>query len=374
MEKLQKEFGNRIQIILVNAVEDEQKVRAVFAQRKRLENLNITLPTVCLDSNIKKIFPYSGLPQEVWIDPSGLVKSITSGNLVTSKNISSLLAKKEVNIPQIVRNDKYFSAKCKKPFFVEGNGGNITFEDVVLQSVLTKHIPLLLGNSTLMANAALGYFCCCTNICIRDLYRVAYSEELTPKGLYAHQESEEVPLSKTVLELPDTSRYVDLVNDETITENQYVYHIISPPTTLETLKVQMRNDLRKAFGLSTHWERRKKTCYVLSSIGAGPIPFKAGETNQGLASNLIDINNISVDVFIQRLISNVYYFSPYPFVNETGFKGSLGAIRLEANVLNPKALDKALRPFGLRFKTATRWVKVLVLRPPRPAIAQSLKS
>ena len=75
MDSLQKEFGNRIKIILVTR-NDRAKVSAIF---KKGNIRRPDLPLVINDSFLRKLFPYNTVPHHVWIDQNGIVKFITDG-------------------------------------------------------------------------------------------------------------------------------------------------------------------------------------------------------------------------------------------------------------------------------------------------------
>jgi thiol-disulfide isomerase/thioredoxin len=96
LDSLQKQFGNRLQIIIV-ANESSQKIEAF---RKRSTQLgNCTLPIITGDSIFKKLFPHISIPHEVWIDNNGIVKAITSDEEVNEANIRSMLAGKALQLP-----------------------------------------------------------------------------------------------------------------------------------------------------------------------------------------------------------------------------------------------------------------------------------
>lgn len=104
MDSLQREFGNKIQIILVNgkskASKDDATKIAKIIERTRLKTgVNIQLPVVYDCEILDNYFPYQQIPHEVWIGFDGKVIAITASAEVNRKNIESILAGRKVDMP-----------------------------------------------------------------------------------------------------------------------------------------------------------------------------------------------------------------------------------------------------------------------------------
>jgi len=102
MQKLQEEFGNKLQMILVNSSDDETRLKK-FAGMKLLERFQ--MPAVFYDSIGKRYFPHRTIPHYVWIY-KGQVKAITEGDEVNEKNIQDLFNGKKLSMPQKIMVDK----------------------------------------------------------------------------------------------------------------------------------------------------------------------------------------------------------------------------------------------------------------------------
>lgn len=87
--KLQKEFKNSIQILLVNPLESEASVLDFIKKRKEYARVNMILPSVCKGTSIVELFPVPSYPYVVVINEEGFVKSL--GNPITSETIQSLI-------------------------------------------------------------------------------------------------------------------------------------------------------------------------------------------------------------------------------------------------------------------------------------------
>ncbi len=98
LDSLQKEFQNRLQVILVNeqgeknSAENEFKTRAFFHKWMKKSNGTFTLPYALKRiDRLDKLFPHIFIPHYVWISAEGKVLAITSSEEVTYQNISTLL-------------------------------------------------------------------------------------------------------------------------------------------------------------------------------------------------------------------------------------------------------------------------------------------
>lgn len=92
MEKLQKEFGNKIKILLVTTDKGEALVK-LFKQI-RMPSLSI----VSNDTVLNNMFPHITVPHHVWINPDGRIQFITDGYNATSQNVSKVLGRKAIKL------------------------------------------------------------------------------------------------------------------------------------------------------------------------------------------------------------------------------------------------------------------------------------
>ncbi|TAM95922.1 MAG: redoxin domain-containing protein [Chitinophagaceae bacterium] len=97
-DSLQKEFGDKIQILLCTG-EPEDAVRKLFSRIQGLKNIH--LASVVSDTVLRNIFKHRLVPHVVVIDKEGIVRAVTYG--INKKDIEDLLAGREINLP--VKND-----------------------------------------------------------------------------------------------------------------------------------------------------------------------------------------------------------------------------------------------------------------------------
>lgn len=95
-EKLQTEYGNDLKIILVNSDvkhDDVRKIGSVLSDDQFFENEKGE--SIVFDKYLKALFPHNSIPRYIWVDPKGMVRAITTMDFVSSKQIKTILNRKE---------------------------------------------------------------------------------------------------------------------------------------------------------------------------------------------------------------------------------------------------------------------------------------
>lgn len=141
MAKLQEKYGDRIMILPVSGFYSAEYNRK-FIGRLNSKELKMTLPTAVEADTLFEIFPFNGLPHEVWISPSGRVIGITGQTAVNEGVIDKVLADSLLTIPGRIFSRNDFS----KPMLVNNNGAPDSCFSY--RSIITKYIPSLTIMST----------------------------------------------------------------------------------------------------------------------------------------------------------------------------------------------------------------------------------
>lgn len=367
--KLQEKFKGRMQVILVNAWEDEATVRKTFARRKQLAGVDVTLPTVCGDLTLAdQLFPSLGVPHIVWIY-KGKVISRTSGE-VNEKNIEAILNGERVSMPQSLSENDNVRIDRKEPLFINGNYGNAASEKirVVWQSLFTKNSSYLRPTYDIGYDFSKGYFINATNLDIKSMYEIAYGD-IRHNEWHSYEASlERLPSSRIIFEVKDPDKYEGLQKGQPALDLTYVYHLFAPPASLQKLLRHMQADLAQYVGLKATWEKRTMKCLVLSAMDTSLVAYKDGEEIERIGFKgdyEFEVNRISIPKLMDRIDDDYVFKSPYPVLDETGMKGLIGGIHeKDVNPANPADIDRALSKHGLRFTLQDRTVDVLVLREP----------
>jgi thiol-disulfide isomerase/thioredoxin len=355
LEALQKQFDGRIKIILVSD-QKKQVIENFLASRKAVMKLVTSLPIICNDSILYKLFPHQIEPHYAWVNRSGTVIAITGRESVTEQNIAEILQEKQVNLPQKI--DKDITYDSHLPLYVNGNGGN--GETFLYHSILSGYSNEVLASTSVTCNKEAGYGIRVFNQDIRSLYQVAYDTGLLDNGLGQYG----LPLNVVNLEVPDTSKYVmKSIYSSEPHANDYCYELIAPASSCRQLKQMMQDDLKRYIGLTASMEKRKTKCLILAAEDTNTVSSRnRGELYWNLSDYHIRMKNIPFNRFLVYLMySTNLYFGPYPIIDETGIKGNID-MDFFADASNPESLNGALKKYKMSFTVQEREIDILVLR------------
>lgn len=355
---LQEKFEDRLQIVLVNDRQDSTTIRKAFERRRKIAGINMTLPTLYNDTIAQKLFPHQGVPFVAWISPDGKVLGLTDGVAVQQTNIESILAGEEVAFHRWIDRDKTIPYDYSKPMFVDGNGGQS--KNLLWHSMLTASTDSLQQVMLLRTDSLLGYYATAVDRPIIDLYRMAYSDRSHwDRGTHL-----ELPLSRVILEVKDSKKYVERTERGLNYDNFYNYQLTSPPVSRERLQKAMQIDLDKYFGLKAEWQKRKVKCLVLRTQDSSRVTYKSGEEAFLVGDGNLYMNQIPMKRLMYDLeYSSKYYISPYPLIDDTHIKGLIGGIKEDfVDVEDPDILNKALQKYGMSFTLEERVLDMLVIR------------
>ena len=124
----------------------------------------------------------------------------------------------------------------------------------------------------------------------------------------------------------------------------------------------MKADLQRFVGLDAKWVKMKKKCLVLTAKDTALIAYKSGGRRAVINETDINLNNVTVKYFLDFMEDGTnYYYSPYPFVDETNFKGMLGDIVFTTEVSDYKKLNKELQKYKMSLTIEDRVIDVLVI-------------
>ncbi len=124
----------------------------------------------------------------------------------------------------------------------------------------------------------------------------------------------------------------------------------------------MQADLQRFVGLDAKWVKMKKKCLVLTAKDTALISYKNGGRRAVINETDINLNNVTVKYFLDFMEDGTnYFYSPYPLVDETNFKGMLGDIMFTTEVSDYKQLNKALQKYKMSLTLEDRLIDVLVI-------------
>ena len=99
-DSLQKQFGKKMQILLVDcrATKDNEGKVSWFYKDRLIKYKDFKLPSVYMDTVLIKMFPHELIPHYIWINKDGIVMAVTDEKEVTAANIQMILDGKDVQL------------------------------------------------------------------------------------------------------------------------------------------------------------------------------------------------------------------------------------------------------------------------------------
>lgn len=364
MEKLQKTFGERIQIILVNTHETEAKIREREALTKR-KIVFPDLPSVTGDSLLRYYFPYITVPHHVWIDATGKVLSITHGYNATVEHIQAALDGNALHMAVKVdpRNTDW-----------ENNGLVASFgglsEKMQVYSAFMRHTPEIRGGIGLRKDSATAkvnrrYF---INYPVLALYQYVFGLK------YAGQKG---PLGESIFR--DKNRFVVEAKDTAVFQQPadrnlwdawnekylFCYELKVASELADAMPALMEEDINRYFGalfkVNGSVEKRKTKCWVLTTLKDTSLMVSKGERGATIINDAMYKVINSSFVYFSRVLNGRLQDTGLPVVDETGIKGNVD-MQLNCNLTDIPKLKKELARYGIIMKKEERALDILVLR------------
>jgi thiol-disulfide isomerase/thioredoxin len=319
LQRLQTKYNDKVQVITVT---DETEERIKLFLRAKPSNLWFAIDTA---RSLANSFPHRMIPHSALISPSGKLIAATLPENITEAVIDSLLAGKEVHLPE--KKDNLTADFIKDYFFAEdttqtrfliqpeikgGPGMLVTFADK----------PAFAGRRLTFVNVELG-----------TIYRKAFGD---------------FPYERTINKVGE--------KDEKI----YCLDIIVKDK--RDLIPTLKSELLKRFALQAKTETQVKEVYVLKIIDQkkfNAIPRnKSGERTYFSMHGKIDQESITMVDFADFLESFGTYRSL--IIDETHNKEKLD-IKFSFEPENPASLNRILNDMGLGLEKTKREIEFLVL-------------
>ncbi len=287
------------------------------------------------------------MPRYIWIGADGILGSATYGSELTESNIEKWLNEGPQLFPQVV--DNWIRPDVARPLFVDGNGGFERSRDFIWNSILTKGSTNIPGATDISATSQRGYFVTVTGASVELLYRIAFNEKNLDEEFF------ESFLAIGRMDFPDGA--------DSLSGTLYNYQlIVGRPVSRKQLLDYMKLDLERFFGYSAEWRTVTKKCLVWKITDSTKVIYNGGIRDVYMNDTEVIYDSVTVRHAIRFMEdASRYFYSPYPIIDETNYKGLLG-LRFECNCSDPSDLDKAFRKHGMRFLVEDRPVSVLTIR------------
>ncbi|SKA47027.1 hypothetical protein SAMN04488128_10878 [Chitinophaga eiseniae] len=352
LDSLQKVYHNQFNILLATS-EKEEDVKAFFQRNKKFRDFNHPIVySAHSNSNLKKLFPHTGEPHEVWIGKEGIVKAITSSYEITPENIQKFLLNENLNIPEKkdILDEKY--AMGGQPLLMtdeERNAGKrklyyswIGAADPQVPSLVTGQLNIQTNEQKII----------CQNTPITGLYQIAYRTYRSKTQI----ENEEV--------IKVTNQSKDSLNftpDSRTQKNLFCYEIFMRDTTDAKIRTRMQKELDDFFNLKSEIKQGNIPYYILSRLKKDTLQiFKPEVKTAGYIQDegdTIYIRNVAILSVVRNKLYNKLQHS---IINETGYNGKIDlAIPKTANI---ETIRHALNNYGLDINLEMRPGNIVILK------------
>jgi hypothetical protein len=100
----------------------------------------------------------------------------------------------------------------------------------------------------------------------------------------------------------------------------------------------------------------------LTASDTSLIAYKGGDTIVKMTDVEFNLNNVKMS-YVLKYMEDVtpYHYSPFPIIDETGFKGKIGNISITTKINRHESLNGALKKYKMSFTIKERELEVLVV-------------
>jgi thiol-disulfide isomerase/thioredoxin len=355
LDSLQTQFGDRIQILLVNSTDtrdDRSKVKNFIARWKARNGKAFSFVTVVEDTIACRCFPHQLLPHYAWIAPDGKFLTTTASDQVTATNIQLLLQGKQIFLTTKKDQD------MQRPLF---SGTDLPLSSLLEYSILTKGwFEGLPSGSRSREKDGMQLGLSITNTPLLEMYR-----------LLAGRLDSTMVARRFLILVKDSS---DLFapawgaeRDAWFKDHAYSMDVVVPPSQREHVFERMLELLNQYSGYEGAFEDRKVPCVVLVRTNSKGVLASGGKTRSsgGKPENRLwdeshpFLKNMNISVLVNYL-NNSPAISSY-VINESGYSGQVD-IEWERPNPNFEAIQRGLAPRGLALMKVERIVRVFVVR------------
>ena len=392
MEELQREFGEKIQVFIVNTQESqayiEQQLKLPYLRKFHLPNL----PSIVDARKLRTLFlTAEGVPHHVWIDGDGIVRIRGNALNTYSEKIKNLLAGKNIHYTNDLNSSYPFQEK--KPYYKILNRSSIEFG-----SFFTKYnnnYAAFTGRKkeNICDSSKSTWRSTYINQEVFQLYNTVYRKQIEDnlkKTIYSDNCFNNGVLDSYLFFVRDTLKYTfgfvqSRANyriggentDENYIRSRFCYEQITPLNLSEDVRKEyMLNDLNRYFenlyNVKVRLEKRKISCYILiqnqigntlNSIGlfhADSIFNKDGKRLiKHFNSPLKEAVKFAlIDLFKQNIKGKSLFI-----FDETGLNENVDIVLPDPGELGDiEDLRNALKPYGLDVIQAEREINMVVIR------------
>lgn len=354
LAKLQKQFGDKLQILLVNKKTREQVAKVILNQVKLhplLKDDLMNLPYISHDTLLNTIFPHYFIPHEVWINGKGKVIAITDERQVTERNIHLALTNPIIDLPE---KKDFLAQDVSLPLLPQIFDSYSTYSrQLSYYSCLLKYVPGIKPGALSDIDTSKQIFRITRPASpILNLYADALSQSACVGNPF--EEAYFDFGKRVILKINDSSRYFydsSTSYEDWEAANTFVYEAVFPLCERNKAYDYMLTDLDRFFEITGKIEKRKMKCLVLECDGpsqkfAYQFAYRGDSTIKGArryfdSFGVFHIKGTVFDSFRETL-AEYNRDNPLPVINNTGFSGWID-LTISSPLNNIPMLQKELR-------------------------------
>jgi len=365
MDKLQKQYGDKIQVIAVNSIamtgDDSKKVNFILGKYK--DTSAFSLPVSYNDSVAGKLFPSYSLPHYVWISQSGEVKAITDASAIKKKNIDAILQNETVDLDLPVKKD-YFPNRLLD-LSIDGVqpeiDDNLAYYSIFkkgkidkLSSINSVHTVPVKDDITTQVRGISA-----RNVTLIQLFEAA--------NRYQEKRVEGVFNKRVLIKTRDKST-LPFIYDSTKTtkeewekENLYTYDLAIPASEEKNIGKLFWRDINLYSGYNVSIEAPYLNCYALVVIDTAKVnllkPAMSG-SSISTRDGVCEIQHCSPWALVQVLDNHPKIY--FPVISKVS-KNVQFEFQFDYDHFDIKKLNEQLRPFGMALKNSLEQINSFVV-------------
>ncbi|PST84975.1 hypothetical protein C7T94_02315 [Pedobacter yulinensis] len=347
MEKLQKQFGDRISIIMVTY----EKRTYTESFLKKLGNGKLPgLLRVSDDTTLQQVFKHRTLPHYALIDATGRYLLETGGEAITAANINALLSGRVKGIQ--TKKDTTTAYTSDMVLFDNGNGGPLP--KTAYRSVFSGHVP------------GLGGFYSVRRLADTTVSRLSMTNLALPRlfGFVYGARKANFDLRRCVFLNKDLSRFTpENPGPEWYVNNTYCYELIVPKS-LEHRKFQIaQKDLDILFPdiVVTRELMWRKCLALVRTSQEDKIKSQGGKPEVRADLFAYDMTNLSIKRFVNEMDLKFLQAQSYAIVDQTNYTDPVD-LSLRAKLDDLEAVNRELSRYDLKFEMREQQIEMLVFR------------
>jgi thiol-disulfide isomerase/thioredoxin len=362
VSELQKEFKSELNWVLVGLTNARYGDSRKLYEKLRVKR-GLDMPAA-YDSLLARIWGVPSYPHIIMIDPTGIVRHVTSGRDITKEKIQALITGQPVKFYSKDENQTPFVAPP-----IIGTSASVSTNSLLYQSAITKW-----NGEKQSTGYEIDRFIDYKIYQEEELYKLAmvplyamYNYAYIGKWNwdFTNTKYHGIYYPLPILELADTTLFDhDFTNQ--VGKGTYNYALKLPPSeiTKERLMTCMQQDLKRAFNYSASLEERDIPVLKLTATpeAKANLKTKGGKRFLPRESSAAGITMRNVEPYhLEGLLGFYLNYEKVIIINETGVTGNID-FSIDADMTNLNDMTRELQKQGLTLTKGTKKMKVVVIR------------